>query len=242
MATDGDVQTSTLKAADDPRLLQSTPAGTAAALRNGAVNHFTSKETQLVKLPTSQRPAVIMSAETSPPSPAVMATLAAANGAVTTTHLAPGDSQPAATQAEPPLRPQLLQRMQSLKEALDSQSLREPLRSTALRAFSTLCLACSPAAQASDSQVRFEDHQAAFILSHSHVCDLLCTGHNRKSALFTSVGGTGPVIDLRSTLTLILLLRQAVPPPALLAAAVRTISLAFQEVTALLRCQAFTSR
>jgi hypothetical protein len=166
MAADGSVQISTFKSADDPRLLQSTPAGAAAALQNGAVDHITSKETQQVKLATSQR-AVTMSAETSPPSLAVMAATAAAGDAVTVTRAAPGHSQRAA-QAEPPLQPQLLQRMQSLKEALDSQSMREPQRGAALRAFSTLCLACSPAAQASDSQVRAEDHRRSH-LPHSHV-------------------------------------------------------------------------
>jgi hypothetical protein len=53
---------------------------------------------------------------------------------------------------------------------------------------------------------------------------------------------TRHLVDLRSTLTLVLLLPQAVPQPALLAAAVRTISLAFNEVPILLLCPSPTNR
>ena len=151
-AEDGIAVLSTAKAADVPAQLKSSPNNDAAK-QNGAVSHFATAETELVRVARSQQEplAVPARAPLHRAAPAVVS--AATNGAVGTSYAEHLDAQ-RLQEPEPPLRPQLLQRMQTLREALDAQSLKEPQRSAALRAFSMLCLACSPPAQSAASQVR----------------------------------------------------------------------------------------
>ncbi len=151
-AEDGIIVLSTGRAADDLRLSKGGPAGDAAK-QNGAVDHFTAPETELIRLRTSQQEAVALSAGSPPSSAAADASVVAANGVMSTS----GMRLPGAQQlrvVEPSLQPQLVQRLERLREALDGPSVQGPQRSAALRAFATLCLACSPQSTQAASQVR----------------------------------------------------------------------------------------
>ena len=142
---------STVRAADDPRLRKGGLSSDAGK-QNGAVNHSTTAETELVGLKGSQQEAVATPAKLLPPRPAPAAATAAENGALSTSGAHPAGAQ-RSQDAEPSLQPQLLQRLGTLREALDGRSLQGPQRSVALRAFATLCLACSPPATQAAGQV-----------------------------------------------------------------------------------------
>ena len=145
-AEDGIIVLSTVRAADDSPLLKGSPTADVAKL-NGVANHVAPSETELVKLAGSQHEASAMPARASPSSAAPAAAIAIANGMSTSDVHHPDARR--LPELEPPLRPQLLQRMQTLREALDGQQLKGPQRSEALRAFAMLCLACSPPSTAS---------------------------------------------------------------------------------------------
>ena len=147
---------STVRAADDLRPSKGGPAGDAPK-QNGAVNHYNTAETELVRLRTSQREAVATSASSHPSNAAADAVVMAGNGVMSTSGVQLPEGQ-RSRDAEPSLQPQLPQRLEQLRQALDGPSLQGPQRSAALRAFATLCLACSPPATQAASQVRAGSH------------------------------------------------------------------------------------
>ena len=216
-AEDGIIVLSTTRAADDPRVKKGS-AVSGAAKQNGAVSHFAVTETELVRVVANQQEPVATLARSAPPNGTPAPTTAAVNGALSTSGAHPPAAQ-RLPETTPSLHPQLLQRLQSLREALDGQSVQGAQRSAALRAFATLCLACSPPSQPTASQVCAEP-------SSPDQCKPLVGAERMFAAVMLCVLISAAVPA------------QAVPPPALLAAAVRTIALAFKEVSNHSHCHA----